>query len=72
MKDINIEDLKVAQRRASKDSIRVTKALGLPYYTVRKGYLYLIEPNGKEKKIRKAIFGTRKINTRRIALKDGQ
>ncbi len=33
MKDINIEDLKVAQRRASKDSIRVTKALGLPYYT---------------------------------------
>lgn len=68
MKELSTKDLKKAQRKVSEESIRLTKALGLPYYTVKKGFLYLIDPDGKEKKIRKAVFGTRKINQKQFKI----
>lgn len=71
MKDITLEDLKKAQARASKDSLRVTQALGLSHYTVKRGYLYLVKPDGTEEKIKKAVFGTRKIDQKKIIIKNG-
>ena len=71
MKTLKTEDLIKAQRRASKESIRVTKALKMPYYTVKNGFLYLVNPDGSEKKIRKAVFGTQKINQKKIKIKNG-
>lgn len=69
MAEITVAALKKAQRKVSKKSIQINKALGLPYYIVRKGYLYKIEPGGTEKCIRKAVFGLRKIKTKKITLK---
>lgn len=71
MKELSLEGLKKAQIRASKESIRITQAMGMPYYTVKKGYLYMIQPDGTEQKIRKAVFGTRKINQKKMKIDNG-
>jgi hypothetical protein len=70
MGEITAEVLKKAQRKASKESIKITRALELPYYVVRKGYLYLIQPDGNEKRIRKAVFGVRKVALKKINIKN--
>lgn len=70
MRELTADILKKAQRKANKESIKITRALGLPYYVVRKGYLYLIQPDGSEKRIRKAVFGTRKVTVKRIKIKN--
>lgn len=71
MKEISLKDLKKAQKQAGKDSIRITKAMGLPHYIVKRGYLYLVKPDGTEEKMKKVAFGTRKIEQKRIKIPNG-
>ncbi len=70
MGELTAEILKKAQRKASKESIKITRAMELPYYVVRKGYLYLIQPDGSEKRIRKAVFGIRKVAVKRYKIQN--
>lgn len=69
MRELTIEKLKSAQRKASKEAIQLTRALEMPYYVVKKDYLFLVNADGTEKRIRKAIFGTRKISSKIIEIK---
>ena len=71
MKEISLKDLEKAQQQASKDSIRITKAMGLSHHVVKRGYLYLVKPDGSEEKIKKVAFGTRKIEQKRIKIPNG-
>lgn len=70
MAEITASVLENAQRKAAKESIRINKALGLPYHIVRRGYLYLVEPDGTSKKIKRVAFGLKKIDLSNIKLKD--
>ncbi|MBK5214501.1 MAG: hypothetical protein JJE55_12665 [Flavobacteriaceae bacterium] len=72
MAEITASVIEKAQRKAAKESIRINKALGLPYHVVRRGYLYLIEADGTSKKIKKVVFGLRRIDLNHIKLKDGK
>ena len=72
MAEITASVLEKAQRMAAKESIRLNKALGLSYHVVRRGYLYLVAPDGTSKKIKKVAFGLRKIDMSHIKLKDGK
>ena len=71
MKEISLKDLKKAQHQASKDSIRITKAMGLSHHIVKNVYLYLVKPDGTEEKVKKVAFGTRKIKQKRIKIPNG-
>ena len=71
MSELKTKDLIKAQKKASKESISITKALGQPYITVKNGILYRIEPDGKQIKLRKATFGTKKINKKIIKINNG-
>ena len=71
MSELKTKDLIKAQKKASKESIIITKALGQPYITVKNGILYRIEPDGKQIKLRKATFGTKKINKKIIKINNG-
>jgi hypothetical protein len=68
MGELTAKVLKKAQRKASKESIKISKALELPYYVVKKGYLYLVHPDGSEERKKKAVFGTRKIGVKKIKI----
>ena len=70
MGELTAKVLKKAQRKASKESIKITKALELPYYVVKKGYLYLVQPDGREERIKKAVFGMRKVGVKKIKIKN--
>ncbi|WP_236976846.1 hypothetical protein [Membranihabitans maritimus] len=70
MEELTAKVLKKAQRKAGKESIKITKALELPYYVVKKDYLYLIQPDGVEKRIKKAAFGIRKVDVKKIKIKN--
>lgn len=68
---IDKESLRKAQQEATRNVVRLDKALGLTYPTVKNGYVYFVSAEGAAKKIKKATFGLRKINKRTIFLKDG-
>lgn len=70
MGEITAEVLKKAQRKAGKESVKITKALQLPYYVVKKGYLYLVQSDGVERRIKKAAFGVRKTDVKKIKIKN--
>lgn len=57
-KEITHKDLSSAQQRASKKAIQLNRALGLKYKIVRNGNLIEVYPDGTEKILRKAVFGT--------------
>lgn len=71
LKEINTESLKKAQRDATRNVLRLDKALGLTYATVKNNHVYLVSAEGALKKIKKATFGLRKISKRTIVLKNG-
>ena len=68
MKELKTKDLIKAQKKANEESIRVTKALGQPYITVKNGFLYRIDADGSQTKLRKATFGTKKIDKKIIKI----
>jgi hypothetical protein len=69
MSEINVEALKKAQRKASLNAIKLNKALGLSYLTVKNGMLV---QNGKdgEKVIGKPLYGTKKADKRTFTILD--
>lgn len=69
--EITVKDLKKIQSKASARAIQLNKALGLPYIIVRNGMLIAVDPEGREKLLRKAVFGTRTVKQKRIKLKNG-
>ena len=71
MSELKTKDLIKAQKKASKESISITKALGQPYLTVKNDILYRIEPDGRQVKLRKATFGTKKIDKKIIKINNG-
>lgn len=72
MAELTVSALKKAQHKANKKSININKALGLPYYIVRKGYLYLIRPDGSQERIKKAVFGLQKAEAKKIVIKNAR
>lgn len=72
MAEITASVLEKAQRKVARESIRINKALGLSYHVVRRGYLYLVEPDGTSKKIKRVAFGLRKMDLSDIEIRDGK
>ena len=54
-------------RKVGEDSLRLDKALGLPHLEVRDGYIVRMDPNDKQTRLRKAVFGVRKKRLEPIA-----
>lgn len=44
-------------RKAREESMRLDKALGLPHLEVHDGYIVRMDPNDKQTRLRKAVFG---------------
>lgn len=72
MREIGLEDLKKASKKASEESIKHNKALGLPYMEVRDSKLVSISPDGHPTVIGKPRFGTRKVGLKRFRLEEKQ
>ncbi|TAN00548.1 MAG: hypothetical protein EPN39_04090 [Chitinophagaceae bacterium] len=72
MTNKTVQKINEAQQSATKDAIRLNKALGLPYYVVREDKVYSITPDDKEHFVKKALFGTRKVKERYFKLNHGQ
>ena len=72
MKEIGLKDIQEAQRKASEKSIKLNRALNLPYCEVRNEKLISIASDGQETVVGKPRFGTRKITTKRFKLLDGK
>lgn len=72
MAEINLKDIKKAQRMASEKAVKLNKALGLEYYEVRNAHLISIAPDGQETIIGPPRFGTRKVERKRFKLADEQ
>lgn len=68
MTKLTAKALNNAMRKAGEESMRLDKALGLPHLEVCDGYLVRIDPNGKQTRLRKAVFGIRKIDRQVIKL----
>lgn len=66
-----VEEINLAQQRASVKAIKLNKALGLSYYVVEKDKLYEITPDGKKHFIKKARFGTVNVGQKHIKLANG-
>lgn len=67
-REITYKDLSSAQQKASKKAIQLNKALGLSYKIVRNGNLIEVYPDGTEKLLRKAVFGTVTVNKNKFRL----
>lgn len=67
-KEITHKDLSSAQQRASKKAIQLNRALGLKYKIVRNGNLIEVYPDGTEKILRKAVFGTVAVTKNKFIL----
>lgn len=72
MKEIGIKDLNKALKISSEQSDRLNRAMGLDHYKVKKGLVVSISPDGTEKVIKKAHFGSVKVKKRKFTLKDEQ
>lgn len=69
MSEINVKALKKAQKKASLNAIKLNKALGLSYLTVKKGMLVQNGADG-EKIIGKPLYGTKKVDKRTFRILD--
>jgi len=61
MVDIKVKDLKIAQKKAGKKALNSNKRAGLKTYVVKNDNVIEIDPDGKEKVIKKAEFKTVRI-----------
>lgn len=57
-----------AQKRVFKRQAALNRALGLSWYEVRNGDLYLVDGDNGARKIGKPRFGVKKVSTRKIQL----
>lgn len=57
-----------AQRSVFKHQVALNRALGLSWYEVRNGDLYLVDGDNGAKKIGKPRFGVKKVSKRKIQL----
>jgi hypothetical protein len=72
MREIGLEDLKEAHRKASEEAIKQNRALGLTYIEVRDSKLVSISSDGHPTVIGKPRFGTRKVGLKRFRLEEKQ
>ena len=72
MPKLTTKALNNAMCKAGEESLRLDKALGLPHLEVHDGYVVRIEPNGKQTRLKKAVFGIRKIDRQVIKLHKSQ
>ena len=72
IKEISLEDLKNAHRKASEEALKQNKALGLAYIEVQHSELVSVSSDGQETVIGKPRFGTRKIDLKRFRLDEKQ
>lgn len=70
MKELTLEELNKMQKRASEKAIKLNEALGLSYLVVRNNKLIKVEPTGEEIIIGPSKFGTRKVQKKKIILKN--
>ncbi|MEC4117446.1 hypothetical protein [Myroides phaeus] len=68
-KEINKEKLNTIHLKASKNAIRVNKALGLSYQKVEGGQLIEVGSDGTKKVLGKPKFGTVKTEVKSFKLK---
>lgn len=66
--DLNLKDIKNAQRRATEKALRLNRALGLPYFEAKNSKLVSVDSEGNETVIGDARFGLRKISRKRFRL----
>jgi len=69
MEEIGRKDITLAQKKAAKRAIRLNKALGFFYYTVEKGGLYKVMPDGKRSFVRAPKFGLVRVENKRLKIK---
>lgn len=72
MDEITLKDINFAQQKASEQAIKLNKALGLSYYTVKDGKLYEVTPDGEERFIKIPRFGLRKVEKKCIKLNNAR
>jgi hypothetical protein len=58
-------------KKSNKEQRQKDQALGFSYYEVNDDYLYLVKPDGTKKRVRKAVFGLRKLDLPSIKYSDG-
>lgn len=69
--DLDLKDIKNAQKNATKKALRLNRALGLPYIEANNANLIAVDAEGNKTMIGEARFGLRKVSRRRFKL-DGQ
>lgn len=69
-KEISYKELVKAQRTAVNKAKRINNALNLPSIVVRNGNLISVNADGTQKIMRKASFGTIRLNKRKFRLTD--
>lgn len=72
MPKITVKVLQKAMRQASQKALQIDRALGLPIYEVQDGYLVRVDASGNKTRIRKAVFGLRKIDQHKIKVNNSQ
>lgn len=71
MMDLDLKEIKNAQRKASEKALRLNRALGLPYIETNNANLIAVDAEGKKTLIGEARFGLRKVSRKSFKL-DGQ
>ncbi|WP_439483842.1 hypothetical protein [Cyclobacterium plantarum] len=69
--DLDLKDIKKAQKNASEKALRLNRALGLPYIEANNANLIAVDSEGNKTMIGEARFGLRKVSRRRFKL-DGE
>jgi hypothetical protein len=69
MDEITAAVLEKAMRSGAEQAIKLNKALGLSYLTVKNDLLVSIAPDGAETILGKPMFGNVKIEKRKYSLK---
>jgi len=72
MKEIEIKDLNKAIKISSDLSDRLNRAMGLDHYKVINDLVVSVSPDGTEKVIKKARFGSVMVKRKKFTLKDEQ
>ena len=72
MPKITAKTLKKALRQANQKALQIDRAMGLPIFNVQDGYLVRVDASGNKTRIRKAVFGLRKIDQHKIKVNNSQ
>jgi len=60
------------QIRIQKEERKINISRGFPFYELRDGELYLIQPDEEPQKVGKAVFGLKRVHRKTATILDGE